>query len=226
MTALESLNMDIAERIKQRMGEMGLKAVDIVKKTGLSKGTISQWLNGHTQPRGDNLLLLAETLGTSPEWLQFGVMSAVGLDSEPSYKAYDVPVLDAELSAGFGRHLETEAVLETIPVPERMLQELGVNAESACIVSVRGDSMETTLRDGEKVVVNTSEKQPVSNGIYAFEFDGELKVKRFIKRFDSTWTISSDNKHDPAYQDQTVSAHNVNQLRVIGRVAGVLARRL
>ena len=208
------------------MNECGLKAVDIVNKTGLSKGTVSQWLNGHTQPRGDNLLILSEALTASPEWLQFGVISQGSNIDQADIKTYEVPVLDVQLSAGFGSTPGTEAVLETIPVPERLLEEFGVHPQNASIVSVRGDSMESTLRDGEKIIVDTAQSQLVSNSIYAFAFDGELKVKRFIKNFDQNWTIRSDNNLDPAYQDQTVAPHNIKQLQILGRVAGILARKL
>ncbi|WP_261840977.1 S24 family peptidase [Aliamphritea ceti] len=218
--------MEMKDRIRQRMSECGLKAVDIVNKTGLSKGTISQWLNGHTQPRGDNLLILSNALTASPEWLQFGVVSQGSSEEQLHFKTYEIPVLDVQLSAGFGSTQDAEAVIETMPVPERLLEEFGVHPQNANIVSVKGDSMETTLRDGEKIIVDTAHCQLISNSIYAFAFDGELKVKRFIKNFDQNWTIRSDNNLDPAYQDQTVAPHNIKQLQIIGRVAGILARKL
>ncbi|MET3998852.1 LexA family transcriptional regulator [Marinobacterium sp. MBR-109] len=65
--------MEISDRIKQRMTDLDLKAVDIVTRTGLSKGTVSQWVNGHTSPRGENLQKLCAVLRCAPEWLQFGV---------------------------------------------------------------------------------------------------------------------------------------------------------
>lgn len=218
--------MEIHDRIRQRMSELNLKSVDIVKRVGISRGGISQWLNGITSPRGSNLLKLAEALECQPDWLQFGVVSHAPSESPIDFKTYEVPMLDVQLSAGFGSEPGTEAVLETIPVPERLLEEFGVHPQNASIVSVRGDSMESTLRDGEKIIVDTAQSQLISNSIYAFAFDGELKVKRFIKNFDQNWTIRSDNNLDPAYQDQTVAPHNIKQLQILGRVAGILARKL
>lgn len=218
--------MEMKDRIKQRMNECGFKAVDIVNRTGLSKGTVSQWLNGHTQPRGDNLLILSEALSASPEWLQFGVISQDSHTIQHGFKTYEVPVLDIQLSAGCGVDPGSEAVVKTLPVPEPLLEEFNVSPQNASIVAVKGDSMETTLRDGDRIVIDTSQSRPTNNGIFAFAFDDELKVKRFIKNFDQNWTIRSDNTFDPAYQDQTVAPHNMSQLRIIGRVAGILARKL
>lgn len=211
----------LKDRFKSAREKQGHTQESLAKLADVSQTTIYKIESGETvRPR--KLDRFAELLSVTPEWLQFG-NSGSGPDIASS--DYDVPVLDVELSAGFGAFNDSEAVLETMPVPLGILGDMDVPPAAARIVSIRGESMEGTLRDREKVVVNTAEKLLVSNNIYAFEFDGELKVKRFIKQFDSTWTISSDNKHDPAYQDQTVAPHNIDQLRIIGRVAGLLARK-
>lgn len=72
------LAMEIKDRIRECMAQRNIQAKDIVERTGLTKGTVSQWVNGQTSPRGKNLKLLAKALGTSPEWLMFGVNSSAG----------------------------------------------------------------------------------------------------------------------------------------------------
>ena len=210
----------LKDRFKSAREQQGYTQESLAKLANVTQTTIYKIESGETvRPR--KLDQYAELLHVTPEWLQFGS----GKETSEGSNDYEVPVLDVELSAGFGSFNDSEAVLETMSVPLGILEDMDVPPAAARIVSIRGDSMEGTLRDREKVVINTAEKQLASNSIYAFEFDGELKVKRFIKQFDSTWTISSDNKHDPAYQDQTVSHHNIDQLRIIGRVAGLLARK-
>jgi len=56
------------DRLSARMLELGIKQVDIVKKTGASKTSVSRWLNG-TVPRGEALTVLSECLKVTPEWL-------------------------------------------------------------------------------------------------------------------------------------------------------------
>lgn len=62
----------IANRIRQCMKEKGLKQVDIVKTTGVSKGSVSKWLSGKAKPSGESLLRLSQVLDTSEYWLLHG----------------------------------------------------------------------------------------------------------------------------------------------------------
>lgn len=54
------------------MAELGIKSVDIVNRTGLTKGTVSQWVNGQGKPKAGNIVKLARVLRCTPEWLMFG----------------------------------------------------------------------------------------------------------------------------------------------------------
>ena len=60
---------DIKDRLREAMTLRGLRAVDLVDRTGIPKGTISYYLSGHTQPKADRLYLLASALEVSEAWL-------------------------------------------------------------------------------------------------------------------------------------------------------------
>lgn len=216
--------MEMYERIKLRMSELELKSVDVVKMAGVSKGTVSQWLNGIGKPKGENLLKLAEALQCKPEWLQFGGIRIPDVGNVDIPNTYDIPVYDIQFSAGFGSEGVDNAELETIAIPEQLLLMMKVNPAHAMIVKIKGDSMEPTLNDGESIVIDTGSSKPVSDQVYAFKFEGELKVKRFVKEYSGLWSIKSDNKFNPAYQDQSIDLSNVNGIEVIGRVAGLVGR--
>ena len=51
------------------MDARGLRAVDIVEKTGIPKVTISYYLSGKTTPRAPKLYLIAQALDVSEAWL-------------------------------------------------------------------------------------------------------------------------------------------------------------
>jgi len=59
----------IANRIRESMREKKLKQVDIVKTTGVSKGSVSKWLAGKAKPSGEYLLRLSQVLDESEYWL-------------------------------------------------------------------------------------------------------------------------------------------------------------
>ena len=68
-----------AERLKQRMEELGIKQVDIVeackpyglidKKDIVGKSHISQWVNGVNEPSQNKLTILARVLHVTEAWL-------------------------------------------------------------------------------------------------------------------------------------------------------------
>lgn len=65
--------MDISDRIRQKMTEQNLKAVDIARMTGATKGSVSQWLNGISSPGGKYIVSLTKALHCDANWLFSGI---------------------------------------------------------------------------------------------------------------------------------------------------------
>ena len=61
--------MELRDRLRQAMDLRGLRATDLVEKTGIPKGTVSYYLSGKTEPKADRLYLLAQVLDVSEAWL-------------------------------------------------------------------------------------------------------------------------------------------------------------
>lgn len=223
------------------------------ERLGMTQGAVGQYLNGRVPMNLETKIKFAELLDVGVEEIDDDLLqhptvlsyqrkcsslqhlevneTGLGLDTtplgEPSRPRFiDIPVFDVELAAGNGTHIDVDRVTEFFPISENRLREAHVPPDQAAVVKVRGDSMESTLQDGDIVLVDTSIKRPVSGKIFAFAFDEELRVKRFTKRLDGSWRISSDNEGNPAYQDEIVSNHNIQQLRLIGQVKTLLERKL
>jgi SOS-response transcriptional repressor LexA len=64
--------MEFKDRLQSRMKAQGLTATDLSKATGVSKTTVSFWVNGTNGAKGANLLALAKALRCPPEWLSSG----------------------------------------------------------------------------------------------------------------------------------------------------------
>ena len=58
-----------SERIKEGMSLRGLKQVDLVEKTGISKGALSSYISGRYTPKQNNIFLIAKALGVNEAWL-------------------------------------------------------------------------------------------------------------------------------------------------------------
>lgn len=57
------------DRLREAMNEAGKKQADLVRETGLNRGTISRYLSGEVEPRQDAAYKLALALHVSETWL-------------------------------------------------------------------------------------------------------------------------------------------------------------
>jgi len=239
--------MDIATRINQRLEALELKGVDITKATGVSSGGVSQWRNGMTTPAGEKIFILSKLLQCDPEWLITGktvvkkqmqifdpvtqpegeqIDSSMLGEASSARGYFNIPIYNVELAAGHSGFFDSDYLGDTMSISTDCLDRNSVTPSAASIVTVKGESMIPTLCSGDTVLLDLSATKPISNKIYAFNFDGDLRVKRFIRLLDTTWRIVSDNEDKDLYRDEILSQNNVENLKIIGRVATVLERTL
>jgi transcriptional regulator with XRE-family HTH domain len=57
------------DRLREAMHDAGMKQADLVRETGLNRGTISRYLAGEVEPRQDAAYKLALVLNVSETWL-------------------------------------------------------------------------------------------------------------------------------------------------------------
>lgn len=58
-----------ASRLREAMDSAGKKQVDLVKETGIGKGSLSNYLAGRYEPKQQTINKLAIALGVSEMWL-------------------------------------------------------------------------------------------------------------------------------------------------------------
>jgi len=92
---------------------------------------------------------------------------------------------------------------------------LDVSVQALALISVKGDSMEPTLSNGDLILVDTGTNKVEDNAIYVLRYNGSLMVKRIQRKIDGTLIIKSDNV---VYEPETLTGEAVNNLHVVGRV--------
>ena len=65
----EKARAELKDRLQAAMNIKGVRAVDLVERTGIPKGAISYYLSGRSQPKADRLHVLAKELDVSEAWL-------------------------------------------------------------------------------------------------------------------------------------------------------------
>ncbi|MBM3927590.1 MAG: S24 family peptidase, partial [Sphingomonadales bacterium] len=96
------------------------------------------------------------------------------------------------------------------------LARLGIRAADAAILDVRGDSMQPTLIDGDRILVDRGRRAPGrAAAIWVLRCGDELLVKRLTRDGDH-WRIVSDNAAERRVP--------LGDVEVLGRVVELVRR--
>lgn len=129
-----------------------------------------------------------------------------------------VPVYNVYAACGWGAENGAEYEIRTEFLPSQWLKRFGLTEATAKIITCHGDSMETTLSDGEEVLVDTRElDHPVKHGVYVVRIGKHVYIKRL--KYDimaEGYEVISDNKEE--YTPFIVNGEKLNEFAVIGKV--------
>lgn len=126
-----------------------------------------------------------------------------------------VDIIDASQSKGSG--------LNTTPVGRQpfnafLLKQLQLSDTSRLkIIIARGDAMSPTINDKDIVLVDTEITKPKNDGLYLFDIQGELFIKRLsFNEFEHSASIISDNGLYPP-----VFITELQKLSCLGKILAV-----
>ncbi|AIC13586.1 LexA family transcriptional regulator [Xylella fastidiosa] len=147
------------------------------------------------------------------------------LDPETDVLIDEVDVL---LAAGNG--VVIPEFIETkfrMPFPLSWLRDVHISSKDMKLMRVYGDSMERTLFDKDRVLVNLADTRIRDGKVYAIAIGGEAKVKRLYTLRNSSLRIVSDNQNKDSeghriYKDEIVPSKEMDTVHIIGRVISKL----
>lgn len=235
------LNMEFSDRVKQRMKALGITAVDLAAKVGVSKGAITHWTNGTNQAGGQRLMRLAEALECEAAWLISGKASLFKSSSgrlhivpsedvetpaqgqhpdSPSEKDYAlIPQFKAHGSCGNGYLNDHVEVTEGLVFKRDWLARMKAKPENLNVIYAEGDSMEPYVFEGDVVLFDRSATEPRDRQAYVIRRpDGGLSIKRLIQQISGGWLIRSDNTDKSKYPDEQLSEDALHEIPILGRV--------
>lgn len=136
------------------------------------------------------------------------------IDDEQSPFASISLYSNSALSAGPGVTLHDESAIEELAFRKDWLKKKGLSDANLVAVPCSGESMDPTIRNGEIVLIDTSDRALRDNKIYAINFGEEALLKRVFRDYDGGYILRSDNDIEA---DRKVPADDAELLRVIGR---------
>lgn len=197
---------------------------------GVTPQAVQKWIAGVSEPRGKNLDRAAEFLGVTPAFLKFGLqieqaaevnqlppgMMRVRAVDEDDPSITQIKRVKLKVQAGItGFQVEPEHYDgETQAVPTKWVLKEGLSKDALVSTTVRGESMEPALYDGDVIVVNTRDTQMISGAVYVINYEGEAVVKRML-RDAGQWWLTSDNSDQRKYHRQLCKG---SECIVIGKV--------
>ncbi|EPZ2459374.1 LexA family transcriptional regulator [Citrobacter youngae] len=215
--------MSFSERLDRAMTEAGYTQGKLAKAVGMAQSSVNKLLNGASSSR--KTVEIASVLNVRPEWLSTGtgpmrndgqLPPPITATKEVS-NIFRVDVLDLTFSAGPGSFMISEfvEVLHAIEFTTEHARSLFGNRsqDDVKVMTVDGDSMNPTIRSGDRLFFDISVRNFKVDGVYAFVFGQHFHVKR-LQMQGLQLAVLSDN---PAYKDWYVTEETQDQLYIMGK---------
>jgi len=153
--------------------------------------------------------------GSPDDFLSPGEMgnSAEATEFETEY--IKVNVYDIEAAAGAGAVVENNNVANKLAFKRSWIRSSSnATADDLAVITVLGDSMTPTLCDGDRILVDMTQKTLRNDGIYVLRNDDMILVKRIsLNPITKLCTIKSDNQFYESWEGCAPA-----DLDILGRV--------
>ncbi|MBF0308087.1 MAG: helix-turn-helix transcriptional regulator [Magnetococcales bacterium] len=213
--------VNISKKINELSGD--ISPAELARRCNFAHNSAKKYLAGGT-PSVEAAIAIADEFGVSLDWLLTGKGEMRPQNHFPS-------ILDEEFvfvpnprsvrgSAGHGEEVLDESDVRRIAFRRDWVErEMRLDPKRLQLISVVGDSMEPTLRDGELILVDLREEFRIRHdAIYVLDHNGVgLRIKRLARMSDGDLVIKSDNQN---YPPERIPADRLSdiELRVVGRV--------
>lgn len=203
----------------------------LARAMGVSPSAFRKWLRGEAEPSRERLIALADASKVEIGWL------AKGEGATPSFAqaegtgrrrpADGAGELDASRFLVLPKQAESAAA-GTAPTPSAFGQSgylafrhdwvrssLGLEPSDLVLEMAVGESMLPTIRSGDLLLVDTTDRHISRPGVYVLEFSGERLVKRVQRKLDGSLVLISDNT---TYEPDKLHGEMLQSVKVVGRV--------
>lgn len=212
-----------ASRLSEARAAAGLTQTELAERISAAQSTVATWERGKNEPNLAQILRLGRVLHKSPEWLAFAI-DAADLADLSLIPEIDINAVSSSMElmvdGGGGGALK---VISRYGFPSKDFRSLfGAHSERTVMVEVKGDAMAPTLMPGEKILVDTHDRNPSPPGLFVV-WDGFGHVVQRIQFIPHSTPprvrISSDNTRYEAYE------RPLDEAFIEGRVVGSWQRR-
>lgn len=214
---------DVRDWLNELVRVTGWSASELAKQAGLAASTVNRFLNKPVKHNLSTTTINKLRLAAGRRAQEVAGRTAFTRPTDarlpaPPLAQSDyvmIRVFDVEAAAGHGTRVDDEHVTGHLAFrPDWLRRVSDAPPEQLGVISVRGDSMENTLKHDDTVLVDFTQVYPRRDGIFVIRYDDAVQVKRVtIHPVTRRLTVKSDN---PEYQ----TFHDLDpaDLDIVGRV--------
>lgn len=198
-------NTILAKNLSYYMAEKGIDRNQLCYDLGFKYSTVSEWLSAKKYPRMDKIEMLSAYFGVLKSDLiedKCHTLTNIRANTKP------VPLL-GRVAAGLSCHAEDN-------IEGYILTDCDILSEGYDYfwLTVKGDSMEPELRDGDRVLIR--EQETLDSECYAVvRIDGEDGVVKRVRIDIDRITLTSVN---PYYPPRVFEREKMNDVAIVGKV--------
>ena len=200
--------MKFSDRLKEAMEIREISQADLVRRSGINKGTISNYLHDKYEPKQTAIYIIAKALNVNEAWL-IGFDVPMNRTTKDETITYQIP-LYSSVSCGTGLFVDDQ-VEDYIAVPDRYVK---ANVEYFANTA-KGDSMiGKQINEGDVLVFERT--QHLENGsIGCFCIDDNEAVCKIYRRLSSGIILLESA--NPNYEPIEIDVNNTC-FRILGKL--------
>ena len=149
----------------------------------------------------------------------------INLITTPCSNSVTIDYIHISPSCGRGTVVLDEADVTPVRIGKEVIKDIWKvsTPDVLKLFKASGDSMETTIEDGNILLVDTSRTDYHNGGIYVLTINNDWFVKRLRLKINGDLEIISDN---PKYDPEVLRPNTDIEINVVGRVIKNLSRGL
>lgn len=205
--------MGIRENIIELRKRERLTQEELAKIAGVSRGAVSQWEGGFSEPRMGAIQNIADYFGMSKSAIiedggMFDRIPSNAIKPATAKPAY-APLL-GRVHAGEAQ--EPDVLQDAIPVPYEIIKR----HTQGYFLQVEGDCMDNVYPEGCYILIDP-EQRPSNGSIAVVSIDGADYVMRRLYRGANTLILSPDS-HNAEHEDMVFTAADEHTVEFHGTV--------
>lgn len=209
MKSIEEIRTENLNRLIEQCGSVK----NFAEKIERSTTQVSQWKKNHPDsrtgkprvPNSGSCRMIETKFNLPTGWM----------DIDQNQEVEDQPVLKQKSSSQQPRFtdipflkIDGAETPNSFPLPQQILDSLDLKKTNAAqIIQAYSSSMHPTIKNGSRVIIDTTDIKPQDGKVYLIQDGERLLLKRLIFEYNyllekSIWVMKSDNQDKQTFPDK------------------------